>query len=99
MIVVRDIFQLRFGTMREALALLKEEDAALRRLGVPPARVLSDVVGEYYTLVMETEYPNLGALETVLAAMSQDEGWRAFYGRFTPLVRHGRREVFRVMTL
>jgi hypothetical protein len=35
-------------------------------------------------------------METILAASFQDPDWRGWYESFTPLVRSGRREVFRI---
>ena len=91
MIVVRDIFQLQFGKAREALEILKQmpsEDSQVR------TRLLTDLTGEYYTLVMESSYPSLAAWEADMQRL-QDPEWRKVYSRFTPLVMSGRREIFR----
>ena len=96
MILVRDIFQLQFGATREALALLERGMEIERRYNPRPTRVLTDLTGEYYTLVIEGEFESLGEMEAILAASFQDPDWRAWYGSFTPLVRSGRREVFRI---
>ncbi|MBI4539766.1 MAG: hypothetical protein HY704_09705 [Gemmatimonadetes bacterium] len=97
MIIVRDIFQLQFGKAREAVALMKEGQAILSRMGYTPARLLSDVTGEYYTLVMETLFDSLADFEGRIATVSQSQDWRNWYGRFQALVRSGRREIFRVV--
>lgn len=96
MILVRDIFQLRFGATREALALLERGMEIERRYNPRSTRVLTDLTGEYYTLVIEAEFESLGEMETILAASFQDPDWRGWYGSFTPLVQSGRREVFRI---
>ncbi|ADH64287.1 MAG: hypothetical protein K6T35_01390 [Meiothermus silvanus] len=97
MLLVRDVFQLHFGKTREALALIQEGRAIERRMGYPLSRVLVDVTGPYYTLVNESEFDSLGQLEAALGQMSQDAEWRQWYERFIPLVREGRREVYRVV--
>jgi hypothetical protein len=97
MIVVRDIFQLHFGKAREAIALAKEMRVIEQAAGYPVARILTDVVGEYYTLVMESTFENLAQHETGLRQGTQDPRWRELYATFVPLVRSGRREVFRVV--
>jgi hypothetical protein len=98
MLIVRDIFQLHFGKAREAVQLLKGMRELERSKGYPTtSRVLTDVTGTYYTLVMESEYERLADLETMLMGISQDSEWRTQYERFIPLVREGRREVFRVV--
>ena len=52
MIVVRNVFQLKFGKAREALAVMKEGIAIQKRLAAEgSARLLTDVTGRHYTLV------------------------------------------------
>jgi hypothetical protein len=64
MIVIRNVFQLKFGKAREALAVMKEGVAIQKRL-VPDAstRLLTDVTGPHYTLVLELTVPNLATFE------------------------------------
>jgi hypothetical protein len=91
MIIVRDIFQLHFGKAREALEALKHLPLGDREGHM---RVLTDLTGEYYTLVMESSFPSLAAWEADMQQL-QDPEWRQAYSRFTPLVMSGRREIFR----
>lgn len=97
MIVVRDVFQLRFGTAREAAALWNEGLEFLRRSPqVREPRLLTDLTGPYYTLVLESSFDSLGAYETTMRE-SLDDKWRAWYSKFTPLVVSGHREIFNVV--
>lgn len=98
MIVVRDIFQLKFGKAREAVALWKEGLGFLRRSNaMKDARLLTDLTGPYYTLVLESTYESLAEFDREMREMPSDDEWRAWYARFTPLVDSGRREVFTVV--
>ena len=64
MILVRDVFRLKFGKAREALAVGKEMAEQGMRSGVmSKPRVLTDLVGPYYTLVMETTAKDLATWE------------------------------------
>lgn len=94
MIVVRDIFQLHFGKAREAIALFKEGRDHLTAIGYPVDRILTDVTGDYYTLVMESRFENLAAFEATMGG-SPPEAWQQVYARIVPLVRSGKREIFR----
>jgi hypothetical protein len=94
MIIVRDVFQLHFGKSKEALALMREGRELERKMGYPVSRLLTDVVGSYYTLVSESNFESLADFEKV---MNFSPEWREWYAKFTPLVREGRREIFRVV--
>lgn len=97
MIVVRDVFQLKFGQAREAVALWKEGLELGRTLGFPEARLLTDRVGPFYTLVLETEYPDLAEYERVTAAVLGDDRWQKWYKNIVPLVESGRREILKAV--
>jgi hypothetical protein len=97
MIVVRDIFQLKFGKARDAIALLQEGLQFMRENSANApreARVLTDLTGQYYTIVLETVYDGLSAFETNAQSMMGDPKWKEWYARYTPLVDSGRREIF-----
>ena len=98
MIVVRDVFQLKFGKAREAQALWEEGREFMRQGDkVKDMRLLTDLAGgPYYTLVMETAYDSLADFEGEMHEALNDE-WRKWYQRFVPLVDGGHREIFNVV--
>ena len=66
MIVIRNVFRLKFGKAREAVALFKEGIAIQKRVGAGSdfsTRLLTDVTGPFYTVVLEITVPNLAAFE------------------------------------
>jgi len=98
MIVVRNVFRLKFGKTKEAVALLKEGIAIQKRSGVDVnQRLMTDLVGTFYTLVLELTIPNLTALEATMAKVMGDKDWQALYQKFSALVDSGYREIFTVM--
>jgi hypothetical protein len=98
MIVVRNTFRLKFGKTREALAILKEGMAIQKRAGVDLSqRLLTDLTGTFYTIVLELTVPNLAALEATMPKVMGDKDWQANYQKLTPLVESGRREIFTVV--
>ncbi|MGZ8376339.1 MAG: NIPSNAP family protein [Gemmatirosa sp.] len=98
MILVRDVFQLRFGAAREAMTLWREGLAFVKRSGVArDVRLLTDLAGPYYTLVLESTYGSLSEYEHELHDTTDDGTWRAWYARFVPLVQAGHREIFNVV--
>lgn len=97
MIVVRNVFNLKFGKAKEAKALLKDGFAIAKRLGMGPDRVLGDVTGTFYTVVLENAFPTLGAFEESMAKGFGNQEWEAWYQKFVPLVDSGHREIFTVV--
>jgi len=100
MIVVRNVFQLKFGKAREATALLKEGLEIQKKAlsGVEfSTRVLTDVTGPFYTLVLELTVPSLGTFESYAPKLFADKDWQANYQKMSALVDSGYREVFSVV--
>lgn len=100
MIVVRNVFQLKYGKAREAVALLKE-GLALQKKAVTgvdfSTRVLTDVTGPFYTLVLELTIANLASFETYAPKLFADKDWQANFQKMAPLVESGYREVFTIV--
>jgi hypothetical protein len=98
MLIVRNVFKLKFGHAREALAIMKEGLAIQKRIGVDlNQRLLTDVTGPFYTLVLELTVPNMAALESVMPKVMGDKDWQANYQKVLPHIDSGHREVFTVV--
>ena len=98
MIVVRNVFRLKFGKAKEAVALFKEGIAIQKRAGVEMnQRIMTDLVGTFYTLVLELTIPNLGALEANMPKVMGDKDWQATYEKISALVESGYREIFTIV--
>jgi hypothetical protein len=97
MIVIRNVFRLKFGKAREAIALFKEGMAIQKRVGAGqefPARLLTDVTGPFYTVVFEITAPSLAAFEGEAPRLMGDKDWQANYQKIGSLVDSGYREIF-----
>jgi len=101
MIVVRNVFQLKFGKARDAVAYWKEAHPIFERLGMPMkgSRVLTDVTGPFYTLVLENTFESLADYERSSHMVMDDPAWRVWYGNFSALCEGGHREIFSVAEL
>ncbi len=100
MIVIRNVFQLKFGKAREALAVMKEGVAIQKRLVADAsARLLTDVTGPHYTLVLELTVPNLATFEAEVPRIFGDKEFQANYQKMVPLVESGHREIFTIVDL
>lgn len=98
MIVVRNVFRLKFGKSREAVALLKEGIAIQKRAGADmQQRIMTDLVGTFYTLVLELTVSSMGELEANMPKVWADKDWQAYYQQFSALVESGYREIFTIV--
>jgi hypothetical protein len=99
MILVRDVFRLQFGKARDALGAFKQVGDYAAKAGFDPKamRVLTDLVGPYYTLVLETTAADLAAWEQQGRTAMSDPEWRKLYEKFIPYVESGYREVFTIV--
>ena len=100
MVVIRNVFQLKFGKAREAVALVKEALAIQKRAlaGLDfSTRLLTDVTGPNYTLVLELTMPNLATFETNTPRLFGDKEWQANYQKMVPLVESGHRDIFTIV--
>lgn len=96
MIVVRDIFQVKFGRMKEAIAFWKEMQKASPQPPETLPRVLTDFTGPYYTLVLEGTFKDLADYERYLHREMTGDAGELYHKKFVPLVDSGRREIFTV---
>ena len=100
MILVRNVFQVKFGKAKEAIDLWKEGVEIGRRAGFGgiQARILTDVAGaEFYTTVIEFTYESLGEFETTSKTVMGNAQWQAWYAKIQPLLVGGRREILNIV--
>ena len=97
MILVREVSQIHPEKMREAKAVMQSMKPLEDRLGSPPSRSMVDLAGEYYTLVIETEYPSFAEFEAAMPRVFADPEWQALYSRMRPMIRGGRRELYTLL--
>lgn len=93
MIVVRDVFQAKYGKGGELVALLKESQPDLP---VGFQRILSDASGPFFTIVTEIEVASLADWENLTAKVFGDPKFGQWFERMVPLVESGRREFYTV---
>lgn len=98
MIVVRNVFKMKFGQSKEGVALWKEGLVLAKRLGFPgrSSRVLTDVVGQFYTVVFESTFESLGEFENAARIIMPNPEWQAWYGKIAAITDSGYREVFNI---
>jgi hypothetical protein len=97
MILVRNIFEVKFGKMKDAMTLWKDADSLLKAVGHKPQRIATDLSGKFYTLVVENVYDSLTEYDKANAEMGKRDEWNKWYQKFVPLVESGRRELYTIV--
>ncbi len=98
MVLVRNVFRLKFGKPRESAAVLKESVAVQKRLGVAVnQRLFTDLRGPSYTLVLALRLPYLAAMEATLSKTMGDPDFQASHQKFAALVESGHREILQLV--
>ena len=96
MILVRDVFRLKFGKAKDAKALMLESKKLMDAEQVKNNRLLFDLVGPSYTMVLEFTYKNLADFESSMGQNLGKKEWGEWYQKFIPLVESSYREIFTI---
>ncbi len=94
MILVRDVFQAKYGKGGELVALFKEAGKMWPQNYA--FRVLTDASGPFFTVVTETDVPSLAEWEKRSAEIFSHPDFGKWFARMEPLVESGRREFYNV---
>lgn len=97
MILVRDIFQLKFGRAKDAKALLEEGKEINKKYGFDKMRALTDLTGPSYRLILESEWVSLADWENGMKNGLGTGEWQKWYQKFVPLVDNASREIMNII--
>lgn len=96
MIMVRDVFQAKYGRGDELVALFKEMgeiDATFRA-----ARIYTDASGPFFTIVTEMDVESLAAWEAAFSAEMARPDFGDWFERMVEVTESGRREFYNVVS-
>ncbi len=95
MILVRDVFKVRFGHMDEVLAALEEARANYPDRATT-LRVLTDISGNMFTLVFETKAESVDAHREAMMASFEDPEMAKMMGTMGQYFESGHREYYNI---
>ncbi len=95
MVIVRDVFQLKFGMARDAIASMKSIVPTMQKMMSTPVAVSVDLTGQAYRMVLETQYPNLASYEASMSSGMGDPAFQKWYNEFKPLCESSYREMWK----
>src|SRR5260221_14602043 len=98
MIIERNVFHLHFGKAKEAIALWREilNESKKSNANVPEMRLLSDVSGPAYTVVVELHLKSFTDLNPKNAVWSTTPKFQELYQKFIPLCESAHREYYKI---
>jgi len=94
MLIVRDVFKAKPGMASKLAQMFREIWNQEKDFKV---RVLTDAVGEYNTVVFETEMKDLAALDARMKMYAERTDMRQKMAGYTDLWTSGHREVLKVV--
>lgn len=96
-IVERVVFSLKYGHARDAMAIWKEIlDTAKSTHEAPPMRLLTDITGPSYTLVLEMHYRNMMSFGPKMTMWLSNEKLRELHARFLPHCERSERTLYKM---
>ena len=97
MYVIREILNCKPGKVRQMVENFEAISAALKELGRPPLRLLTDVSGEpFWTLIAEATVETVDEFFEMEQTVMANPSLQKLMGGYHELVQSGRREVYRI---
>ena len=98
MIIERNTFYLKFGKAKESIEIWKQilEEAKKSTVKSPEMRLLSDISGSAYTLVLEMHIGSLVDLNSKNTIWATHPSFQEMYQKFIPLCDRAEREYYRI---
>jgi len=98
MIIERNEFRLKFGKAKEAIAIWKEMLEEGKQMGdkMPTMRLLSDISGPAYTIVMELFLKSISDVGPKTYIWMTTPKYQELYQKFIPLCESAERTYFRI---
>ncbi|HUK62221.1 MAG TPA: hypothetical protein VLV15_02770 [Dongiaceae bacterium] len=94
MFIVRETFNARPGMASKLATMIKQVMSEQRDLRV---RILTDFVGPFNTVVMETEVPDLADFDRRMKEYMERDDIRTRMKGYTDMYQTGGREIYRVV--
>ncbi len=97
MMIERNEFRIKFGRMKEALALWKEMIAEMSKIkDGPKVRVMTDISGPSYTLVLEVQLRDFIHIGLKNYQWMSQEKVAELYQKFVPLCESSERTLYKI---
>jgi hypothetical protein len=97
MVMVRSVLHCKPGKVGDLVEKFKAAGEVMKEMGLEPFRIFTDVSGEeFWTLVLEREYQDLGDFQATESRVLADDRLKAVMAGYHDIVTKGRREIYTV---
>jgi hypothetical protein len=98
MIIERNEFRLKFGKAKEAIAIWKEIIESGKGISekMPEMRIMTDISGEAYTLIVEMQLKNFSDINPKNYVWVTHQKFQELYQKFIPLCESSHRTYFNI---
>ncbi len=95
MYLVREVFQAKPGKAKDLVKMFKEAAPHLQKTeGFTTMKVMTDIVGNYWTVVVEIEVENVGGFITNLRSATMSDELKEIMKGYMDCVAGGHREMY-----
>ena len=96
MMLIREVFQAKYGKAGELVRLMKEMDESFAMQGIASARILTDLTGPFDTVVVESVVESLDNYFGKMFEMFANADQAQQFNPMADLVESGRREIYTI---
>lgn len=97
MYLIREVFQAKPGKAKDLVKMFKLAAPHLEKSqNISNMKIMTDVVSNYWTVVVETETPDIGAFFTNLRTATMSDEIKDIMKGYMDCVEGGRREIFMI---
>ena len=92
---VREVFQAKAGKAKDLVKMFKEAAVHFEKTeGISNMKVMTDIVGNYWTVVIESETEDIGGFITNLRSATMSDELKEIMKGYMDCVAGGHREIF-----
>lgn len=97
MYLIREVFQAKPGKAKDLVKMFKQAGPHLEKAGeFKNMKVMTDVVGSYWTVVIESETDNIGGFFTNMRSATMSDEVKNIMKGYMECVAGGHREIFMI---
>ena len=96
MYLIREVFQAKPGKAKDLVRMFKQAAPHFEKDGAKNMKVMTDIVHNYWTVVVESETDDIGGFFTNLRSATMSNELKEIMKGYMDCIEVGRREIFMV---